>query len=121
MLLQFRRVSQPYPLTDPSAFNIPPIPPTTAVLQKFCKQAILIEQVSVPFFENGRNALKFPMLPVGLSMGGRLGAVHIHEFVVPLSDNVLKNCRTIQKFGTARKLGNCGFKHLKNSFYRQVY
>lgn len=61
-------------------------------------------------------------------MGERVGAVYVHEFPLldsvlnaPLSDNVLKNCRRIQKFRTVRRLGNCGFQHLKNCFYQQVY
>lgn len=47
-----------------SATNIPLSPPTTAVLQKFCKQAIFIEQVSIPYLETGGAALEFPMLYV---------------------------------------------------------
>lgn len=69
---------------DLSASNIPLIPPTTAVLQKFCKQAIFIEQVSVPCLETGGAALEFPMLSVVLSTGEMVETVWFCVFVAPL-------------------------------------
>lgn len=39
--------------------------------------------------------MEFPILPVGLNTAEMVEAVYIHELVAPLSDNVLKNCKSL--------------------------
>jgi len=54
------------------------------VLQKFCKRAILIEQVIIPYFETGGAALEFPMLSVVLSTREMVETIYFYEFVAAL-------------------------------------